>query len=1665
MSISVEMIGEKYSVLRRLGGGGFSDVYCVSGPGGDCALKLLKGAVGAIKRSTLDEFKKEFEILKNMCHPNIAEILDFGFDENLQQYFYTTEIITGQNFFKVTENMGADDIVDLFVQALRALEYLHSYRTYHFDIKSANVLVMPGEKLTLKLIDFGLAGIDPRGRLIGTPSYMPPEIVARESADGRADLYSLGVLLYYAFTRKNPFRSVDAKETMERQKNFTPPPPSSMDTTIPTWTDKIIMKLLQKKPDDRYANAAAVIRDINRLGKKNYPLETPETLISYIPHEGKFVGRSMEMESIESIADRLKKSSGEAVGVYLHGELGSGKTRFLREMKHGLQLKDFIVDSVSARDEEGYKLWCDALRSHLQAGSGVRVFFLDDSEVILGDELERARLISLFSHMKRPSGGSSTIIAIAVGDGVDEDVRSSMKSILKNHIEIGSFDRSEFRDYLVSLTGLNEPPKSLTDELYRRTSGNPLFITELLKSLIMGGALFDPQGRWRESVFEDVGVDFSRADISETIEGLLLKRVNDLSDDEREVVNLLAVVARPATSAELVEWSGLGNAHFAISALLGSGILSRSDNSTIEFENVLMERVIYSSLSPSTRSEFHDRLAEALASDGSLESERLHHLSLGSDHVLAIDASRRVAFEKLSSGRGRESIEYLKRAIELSRGEGIADPELEMKLGEAYLLAHDYDEAKKQFSSVEAAIGESPEDSKLNAEVMTRLGSTYIKLQEYDRARFALRAARNSINVGGGSRMQGVVVENFLAGILYKEGRIDDAGRIFERTRREAAELSPESRSRITNNDLGMVLMAEGRADEAEKVLTEDLEHASEVGSDLLIARAHYNIGQRAGMMREFSVAIESYKLCAKVCRKSENVELMLRAYNGIGNAFQLLGNLDESIEYYERGLALHERIGDLRGGAAIAVNVGVLESQRGRSEAALDRLIPAIEYLRNLQEKDATDWAALSRGLLEAGEILHKRGDDSEAHLQLDESRSIATRVPQASSYLFWILATQADVALAQNRREEFIELLDGMEPLADNEEAVEMLKGYRSQAGEWGGGEIDSQSNESHLPTDKNLDRSDSVWKKILEVNKLISGESDLGFVLKSVLYYAMDITGAEGGAVILTGDSGDLEVASLKNMKGSDEGIFFSTTLARRAIESGKIIMTDDAGEDERFSSELSVNVGELKSILCIPVRARNMTIGVLYLQDRFRIGAFGDVDLLILDAFADQMGLAIETSSMLSKISSLLAESKKKEVDLSEELAEVSRRANRFEELLGESPSGIGADLGLIIGRSDAMKGIVDVIRKVADTDLSVFISGESGSGKELVARALHGNNMERKNGRFVAVNCGAIPETLMESELFGYKRGAFTGANRDKRGLIEEAGGGTLFLDEIAELAPSLQVKLLRVLQEKEFTRLGDTEVKKVDLRVIAASNRDIEEMRSAGSFRDDLYYRICQMSIDLPPLRERPEDITVLVQRFIYEFAPERALKVHPKLMRRILTYSWPGNVRELKNFVEVSCALVEGDIIDFKALPPNHPLELNRALTSQSLAKEVRAANSRIDDENDYDPQKSWGEYEAEIVAKCYAVNDYNARGAADELGIAPSTMYKRIEELGLNDRDNTIYSSDFRYARGTELMKYRAFIFSAAQRAAGGRATLAIANLSVSQGLFYKVIKGGNL
>ena len=322
-----------------------------------------------------------------------------------------------------------------------------------------------------------------------------------------------------------------------------------------------------------------------------------------------------------------------------------------------------------------------------------------------------------------------------------------------------------------------------------------------------------------------------------------------------------------------------------------------------------------------------------------------------------------------------------------------------------------------------------------------------------------------------------------------------------------------------------------------------------------------------------------------------------------------------------------------------------------------------------------------------------------------------------------------------------------------------------------------------------------------------------------------------------------------------------------------------------------------------------------------------------------------------------------------------------------------PPGGGAGSPIIVGANVRMQRIYNLIARIAPTDSSVLIAGESGTGKELVARSIHLQS-RRADQPFMAVNCGALPENLLESELFGHVRGAFTGAWADKKGLFDQADHGTLFLDEVGEMSPASQVKLLRVLQDNEFRRVGGNTTLKVDVRILAATNRDLRLAMANGQFREDLYYRLNVFQIDLPPLRERGEDIPLLAHYFldIYSRRSGKNLTgIDSKAMYQLTHYPWPGNVRELENIIQRAVALAEDDPIQVVDLPRHLREATMPQLGAPSAPALVLPEGLRLED------------LERLYIEQTLARTGGNVSRTAKLLGISRSTMWRKMKQYGL--------------------------------------------------------------
>lgn len=477
--------------------------------------------------------------------------------------------------------------------------------------------------------------------------------------------------------------------------------------------------------------------------------------------------------------------------------------------------------------------------------------------------------------------------------------------------------------------------------------------------------------------------------------------------------------------------------------------------------------------------------------------------------------------------------------------------------------------------------------------------------------------------------------------------------------------------------------------------------------------------------------------------------------------------------------------------------------------------------------------------------------------------------------------------------------------------------------------------------------------VLEKLVALSDELMRDTAPNRLFANLLKGLVELTRAEKGFVIVLRD-GQRQLAASHNVDDQKLDIGqVSDSIIQQVVDHLQPVIVSDAMTDSRFGRAKSVVDLKLSSVMCVPLIYRNDLLGVIYLGNDAITGLFTERDLTLLKVYSSQAALIIHHALLMNQL-------KVDNTNLRDRLQQASQ--------------------GQIIGTCAPMKAVFKVVRRVAPTDVSVLVLGETGTGKELVAREIH-NLSPRKNKAFIAINCGAIPENLLESELFGHKKGAFTGAVADKIGKVEAANGGTLFLDEIGEMPMNLQVKLLRVLQERVIERVGDLSPRPVDIRVVAATNKNLQEQIHSGLFREDLFYRLNEITLDLPPLRERGDDIEVLATYFLNKYRDQYNAKTRGFTNQAVLAmkqYFWPGNVRELENRLKKAVIMSDRALLN--------PEDLGVVTDDKRHIKPLADAQE---------------DFKLEYIKKVLDLNNWNKAQTARDLGVDARTIFRYIEKL----------------------------------------------------------------
>ena len=1478
------MLG-RYRLVERVSAGSFGRVYRVVDPGG--VSRALKLAVGARADRML---LAEFEQLARLEHPSLPRVFEVGRtadaidDVPAGAPYFVAEWIAGAR----CDARGAWDgkaLWGLIADVAGALAVIHGAGLVHGDVSAANVLVTEARAV---LVDLGLAG---ESGARGTPMYMAPEAFGGV-VEPRSDLYALGAVAAHLALGHAPFAASSLDELLRAK---------AMDVELrglPAALAQLVARMLARDPVQRPASALAVLDELDAIAPALGVARRARPQVAAPPAAVTWPGAGR-------VIDALAAGIGARAVVHaVVGGAGSGARELVDAAVRDYQLRRARSGReapvvAGTLDELAPGASVHAAARALRSGHAVRV-------VDLRGDVRVARVVAALAHV----GGDAAVVAI-----VDEAPPQGPEVVVHR---VPALDRDAAGELAVAMLG-REAPAAWRDGLVAASGGRAGEAIALVHSL---AGEKDP-----------FAVDWTTRSSASAVERRAAQLAS-LPDAARRAVIVAAVSGGRAAIASVLDLADvtLGDLvdleRRGLARRLGDALAI--DRATADAASALPEAAA---------------IAErALALEPSLDAKAALLVHAAKPHV---DEMLAVAEQLLARGRADRARDLANRVLrERPAAAGLIAARAAAALGayrdveplaraaqdagadaaEAQLVVARAQQRAGDLAAAEATLAALHRAQPAHAEVagayarllVTRsrfdeartiaraggalaglraeaagLAAFYLgELDEADRAFAALEAGADEATLGRALSLRGMVAQQrgqlALASDRYRQAatRLEAIGEIHAAA---TAELN-----------LGTVLAERGRASEALPRLAAASRVFAQLGATTEQIAADLN---RGNALLAVGLAEEARAAAQAALAREASPHLKAFALLVLGDAQRRLGDASAAKASYGEALAIGKEHGDAHAqisayialaeaGESVSAPESVIASDDDRdrwtiARARLDldgRAEPAVrlagaracaEVASRASTADRLERAFRAHAV--ASKLAQQAGDASLAKAQAERARAAHAAIVAAAAPAFRVaLDADPDLALLP------VEAARAAPPPSESA---------------------------AHL-------------RRLLTLSRRLNVEPDVDRILDEVIDTAIELTAAERGFLLLRQPDGALAPVVSRNFAMSDLASnerSVSRSIAERAAQTGEPVLTVDAGVDERFAIAASVAALRLRSVLAVPLRQRGEITGCIYVDHRLRGGAFDDTAATVLGELADIAAIAIENARLTDDLRRTTREVEALNERLGNELAERDAELVRVKAELPDRDR-LRHRYERIVGRSPATVKMLDLVDRAAATSLPVVVIGESGTGKELVARALHDNG-PRKDAPFVAINCSAVPEPLLESELFGHVRGAFTGADRDRRGLFEVADGGTLFLDEIADTSPAMQAKLLRVLQDGIVRRVGDSKTRKVDVRVIAASQRSLAELVIAGTFREDLRFRLEVILIPIPPLREREGDIPLLVEHLLTRLAPTKPPRLTRAAIRALAHHRWPGNIRELENALARGVAM-GGDVIDLGDLP-----------------------------------------------------------------------------------------------------------------------------------------------
>ncbi|HKS22355.1 MAG TPA: sigma 54-interacting transcriptional regulator [Thermoanaerobaculia bacterium] len=983
------------------------------------------------------------------------------------------------------------------------------------------------------------------------------------------------------------------------------------------------------------------------------------------------------------------------------------------------------------------------------------------------------------------------------------------------------------------------------------------------------------------------------------------------------------------------------------------------------------------------------------------------------DHEANADLARVMKkIGKVLTKRGEQdsALSYYNNAREIYErlGETIELAELLNRMAWLYKDMGDYATARETSERAEALL-EGKEPNIVYGYIKNTLGSIEYSLGNWQASKELLLQA---VEVGSkvGSEQLSKVASTNLGNTLWKTGDWTSALQYYK-LNLELSESEGDLWDLITAyNNVGIIEFGRGNFHSALEYFDKTVRIDEKIGAIEYEALARENAGEALEMLGRWADALEQYTRCINMRGFDESRASRSSVYIPLARLMNKKGDIAKALEYVQKALSAAERAREEDSIAEACYVLAAIEDER-------ENYVDADRYLgralKIFEDKQTTNGLARAHTAKASLCFSQQKLDDAMQHAELGAQYAdqLGDRFSKAKNDWMWgkILYANGDREAANVRFEaarvtfeeletpyELGRLLFDIGLLKDDaEEATQTIRGAIRIF--------------ERLDAPHDLERARGALFRIrpggkvqvpsavvglYEVVKIINSSLDLQEVLSRVLDLAIRRLRAERGMILLLDPiTSALRTRVVRNInEGESDSKRSPQSIVREVIQSGQSVMSADARADERFVESESVITENILSILCVPLIIKDRIAGAIYVDHRQARHLFSQKDLNFLEAFSDQAAIAIENARLY------------------EELEEARTRLSLENESLRREVL-IEKHLDSIVGQSEAVAKIQFSIRKAASGNSTVLLRGESGSGKGLVARIIH-NVSPRRNGPFIKFNCAALPETLAESELFGHEKGSFTGADRRKLGRFELANGGTIFLDEIGKVSLAIQAKLLRVVEDKEFERVGGTQTIKTEVKIIAATNLDIEKAIDQGTFREDLYYRLNIIPLILPPLRERKDDIPVLTEHFMRKICRDLGIEtkhLEPGVLDLFLRYNWPGNIRELEATLHRAIVMSNGETItrnDFYGLftdivPPSPdagPVPMPSSLLNPVIGK--------MDITSDiYDEVMS--SVDRQLIERALESSGGRIREAARRLGLARNTLKAKIQKYNIAVRD----------------------------------------------------------